>query len=89
MKVNGKEKELKQQMNVKEFLEMEGYKIDQIAVEHNGKIIRKNELESIILKEDDQIEVVHFVGGGCKQELEKTVSDKLGKEPEMRMSNEL
>lgn len=66
MKVNGKEKELKQQMNVKEFLEMEGYKIDQIAVEHNGKIIRKNELESIILKEDDQIEVVHFVGGGCK-----------------------
>lgn len=64
MKVNGKEKELNQQMNLKEFLECEGYVIDHIAVEHNGMIIRKNELENVMLTEDDQIEIVHFVGGG-------------------------
>ena len=65
MKVNGKEKELKQQMNLKEFLEGEGYNIDQIAIEYNGMIIRKNELGNIVLNPDDQIEIVHFVGGGC------------------------
>ena len=66
MKVNGKEKELKQKVNLKEYLECEGYVIDHIAVEYNGMIIRKNELENVVLKENDQIEIVQFVGGGCK-----------------------
>lgn len=65
MKVNGKEKELKEQMNLKEFLECEGYIVNHVAIEYNGMIIRKNELENIVLKEYDQIEIVHFVGGGC------------------------
>ena len=65
MKVNGKEKEVKPNTNLKEFLESEGYVLARIAVEYNGEIITKNELENITLKEEDQIEVVHFVGGGC------------------------
>lgn len=65
MKVNGKDKQLKQKINLREFLEYEGYIIDHIAVEYNGTIIRKNQLENVILKEEDQIEIVHFVGGGC------------------------
>lgn len=65
MKVNGKEKKVKPNTNLKEFLESEGYVLARIAVEYNEEIISKEELENITLKEDDQIEVVHFVGGGC------------------------
>ena len=65
MKVNGKEKEVKPNTNLKEFLESEGYVLARIAVEYYEEIISKENLENITLKEDDQIEIVHFVGGGC------------------------
>ncbi|MDU2995394.1 MAG: sulfur carrier protein ThiS, partial [Clostridium sp.] len=47
-----------------EFLCNEGYEITRIAVELNGQIARKKDYQSIILKENDTLEVVTFVGGG-------------------------
>lgn len=47
-----------------EFLSNEGYEITRIAVELNGEIARKKDYQSIILKENDTLEVVTFVGGG-------------------------
>lgn len=37
---------------------------EKIAAELNGNIIPKSEYESVILKDDDVLEVVSFVGGG-------------------------
>ena len=35
-----------------------------VAVEHNLKIVKRDSYDSLIITEGDQIEVVHFVGGG-------------------------
>ena len=64
MKVNGKYLKLESKMMLKEFLETKGYKIQQIAVEINQKIVSKVNFENIILNDEDVIEIVSFVGGG-------------------------
>lgn len=40
------------------------YKTSYVAVEYNGEILPKNEYDKTILKENDTLEVVSFVGGG-------------------------
>ena len=35
-----------------------------IAVELNREVVRRADWSSTMLKEDDRIEIVHFVGGG-------------------------
>ena len=45
---------------------MKKYKLDnkKIAIEHNGKIIQKISYKKKILKNNDKLEIVHFIGGG-------------------------
>ena len=42
------------------------YKLDKkkVAVEINGKIALKQNFKKIFLKDQDKIEIVHFIGGG-------------------------
>ena len=47
-----------------DYLSREGYSFAFIAVECNGQIIPKSMYKEQILKEDDHLEVVSFVGGG-------------------------
>ena len=35
-----------------------------IAIEHNGIIISKTNYKKKYLKNDDKLEIVHFIGGG-------------------------
>ncbi|MFQ5678508.1 MAG: sulfur carrier protein ThiS [Gemmatimonadota bacterium] len=35
-----------------------------VVVEVNRQIVRRNELQAVTLEPDDQVELVHFVGGG-------------------------
>ena len=37
---------------------------NKIAIELNRKIINKNKMNKIILKNKDKVEIVYFVGGG-------------------------
>ena len=37
---------------------------DTIAIEHNGTIIPKINYKKKYLKNDDKVEIVHFIGGG-------------------------
>ncbi|MWV26388.1 sulfur carrier protein ThiS [Aurantiacibacter rhizosphaerae] len=41
-----------------------GLKPEKVAVEHNGEIAPRSTLEEAALAEGDQLEIVHFVGGG-------------------------
>lgn len=63
IKVNG-EWEDKAGMSLLAYLESEGCNVNRIAVEHNGKIVPKQQYESLIMKDGDELEVVSFVGGG-------------------------
>lgn len=41
-----------------------GLNPQKVAVEHNGEIAPRSTLEDVALSEGDQLEIVHFVGGG-------------------------
>ncbi len=38
--------------------------VARIAIELNREVVRRNDWGSTMLKDEDRIEIVHFVGGG-------------------------
>jgi sulfur carrier protein len=48
------------------LVEKLGMKSDRVAVELNREIVPRNGWAETNLKEGDRLEIVHFVGGGCK-----------------------
>ncbi len=47
------------------LIEAMGMKSDRVAVELNRAIIPRDRWPQTLLQEGDQLEIVHFVGGGC------------------------
>ena len=62
--INGEIKELESEVNLSRLLELFSLPSQRVAVELNREVIRKNDWEATIVKDDDRIEIVHFVGGG-------------------------
>jgi thiamine biosynthesis protein ThiS len=52
------------ELSLQELVQFLKLKPEQIAIELNQAVIRRAEWVSTRLKEDDRIEIVHFVGGG-------------------------
>jgi thiamine biosynthesis protein ThiS len=46
------------------LVEQLGMKADRVAVELNREIVRRDAWPQTRLKDGDQLEIVHFVGGG-------------------------
>lgn len=63
MIINGEYLELKE-LKFMDLIEQKNLRIDLIALELNGQIIPKEKFKDLILKENDKIELVSFVGGG-------------------------
>ena len=64
IKLNGKLKiitENSKSINSHKYLKIP---IKKVAIELNQEIIDKKKLNNIILKKNDKIEIVHFIGGG-------------------------
>ncbi len=51
-------------LSVAEMIERNGFSTDRIAVEINEEIVPKANYSSTVLKDEDTVEVVSFVGGG-------------------------
>ncbi|MGL4847789.1 MAG: sulfur carrier protein ThiS [Clostridium sp.] len=64
MFVNGKEVLLENEITVSEFLSEKELNRDRVVVEINKKICIKEDFDYVTLKEDDEIEIIAFVGGG-------------------------
>lgn len=64
MMLNGNIVNLNSEVSLLEFLQQGDYDISKIAVELNGDIVPKANYISVVLHEDDALEVVSFVGGG-------------------------
>ena len=52
--------------NISLFDLLKKYKLinKKVAIEHNGEIIPKIKYKKMNLKNNDKIEIVHFIGGG-------------------------
>lgn len=64
IKINGEEKEFNKETVLEELLTCNNFDISRIAVIINDDIIPRNEYKNKIVKDEDNIEVVSFVGGG-------------------------
>ena len=64
VKWNGKQIALEMPITVLEFLQQQGYNAQRVAVERNGEIVRRADFEKELLRDEDTVEVVTFVGGG-------------------------
>jgi thiamine biosynthesis protein ThiS len=53
------------------LVEQLGMKPDRVAVELNREIVRRDRWPQTPLKDGDQLEIVHFVGGGAFLRLAK------------------
>ena len=62
--VNGKEQRLEAPTDLLAYLKSRGVKMKNVAVAHNGTVLRREELASVTLSDGDWIEVVRAVGGG-------------------------
>jgi sulfur carrier protein len=64
--VNGKESDFADSLTVSELLVEQKVKMpDMVSVELNGQILRRAKFEETILKDDDKVEFLYFMGGGC------------------------
>jgi len=64
IQLNGKKIVIKSKYSLFDLLKK--YKLDnkKVAVEHNGIIIPKVNYKKKNLKNNDKVEIVHFIGGG-------------------------
>jgi sulfur carrier protein len=64
IKLNGKFSTISENLNLSVFLKLLKIPLKKVAIELNQEIIDKNKINKIILKKNDKIEIVHFIGGG-------------------------
>ena len=64
IKINGKKIITTDKEKLSKILQDLKIPIKKVAIEVNREIINKKKLNSIKVKENDVVEIVHFIGGG-------------------------
>jgi thiamine biosynthesis protein ThiS len=67
IQVNGEPREVEEHITLPELVAGLNLKAEQIAIELNHNVVRRAQWNNTLLQADDQVEIVHFVGGGCNQ----------------------
>ena len=62
--VNGKLLTVNIKFSLNSLIEKLKTPINKVAIELNEEIVDKKKINKIFLKNKDQIEIVHFIGGG-------------------------
>ncbi len=64
IQLNGKKVIIKSNYSLFDLLKKHKLINKKVAIEHNGEIIPKIKYKTKNLKNNDKIEIVHFIGGG-------------------------
>ena len=64
IKLNGKKIQVFKDSSVISVLKKFKIPLNKVAIELNRKILNKNTLNKLKINEKDEIEIVHFIGGG-------------------------
>ena len=64
IKLNGKLKAISNNSTLFNIVQKNKIPLRKVAIELNKEIVDKKKIKSINLKNNDKIEIVHFIGGG-------------------------
>ncbi len=64
IKINGKNEDVGKVNTIERLVSDKKLSADKIVVEHNLRIVPKEEWPGAVLNDNDNIEIVSFVGGG-------------------------
>tara|TARA_Y100000591_G_C21607420_1_gene581096 strand:- start:577 stop:795 length:219 start_codon:yes stop_codon:yes gene_type:complete len=64
IRLNGKEKQIAENSKILKLLNDLKIPMNKVAIELNKEILDKKKLNKVKLKVNDNIEIVHFIGGG-------------------------
>ena len=64
IQLNGKKVAVKKNYSIFNLLKKYKLTNKRVAIEYNGAIIPKSSFKKKYLKNDDKVEIVHFIGGG-------------------------
>ena len=64
IKINGKIKTIIDQLTLVKLMIDLKIPLDKVAIELNKEIVNKKKINKIKIKNNDVIEIVHFIGGG-------------------------
>ena len=62
--INGKSEEVKIKSSLAELILSKGLCAEKVVIEHNLRIVPRQEWQNTHLQENDKIEIVSFVAGG-------------------------
>ena len=62
--INGEKREIAAELSVAQLLQELGIRPGRVVVELNRDVVSRESHDTTFLKEGDNIEIVHFVGGG-------------------------
>ena len=63
--INGKEKELQENISISGLLKLENVKMpEMVSVELNGAILKRDKFDGTMVKENDEVNFLYFMGGG-------------------------
>ncbi|MBD1164632.1 sulfur carrier protein ThiS [Pelagibacterales bacterium SAG-MED13] len=64
IEINGKSNTIDEKTKLSDVILDLKVPLKKVAIELNREIVDKKKLNKIVLKKNDQIEIVHFIGGG-------------------------
>ena len=65
IKVNGKVQDLAKSVNVNELLKINNVEMpDMVSVQLNGEFVEREKFDSTLIKADDEVDFLYFMGGG-------------------------
>ena len=64
IKINGKINKIDDKIKLSDLVKNLKVPLKKVAIELNREIVDKKNLNKIDLKNNDKIEIVHFIGGG-------------------------
>ncbi|MDD5686587.1 MAG: sulfur carrier protein ThiS [Elusimicrobia bacterium] len=65
IKVNGKLQEIEKKFTIAELLVLNKVEMpDMVSVQLNGEFVKRENFADVIIKENDEIDFLYFMGGG-------------------------
>ena len=64
--VNGEAREIAEELSLQNLVDTLKLAPERVAIELNRSVVRRADWPTTILKDDDRVEIVQFVGGGLE-----------------------